>query len=430
MNENEARALLERALKFAQAEYTELVLSGGSEASTRFANNAITQNIARTDARLMVKAAFGNRVGQVRTNKFDDDSLRNAVRRAEEIARLSEPDTEYMPPIAPREYVTVEEWDEATAAATPEERAAVIRAGIEKVEAAGLNSAGSYATDGGFTAVTNSRGLFACHRATSARYLCTAMTPDSSGWAESSHWAAGKVDGPAAAERAMGKAQAARAPQAVEPKDYTVIMEPAAVAEMLGFLAWTMDAKAADEGRSAFTGRLGERIAGDNITLSSRPDHPGCPGAPFFEDGMPVPAVHWIEKGVVKNLCYSRFWAEKTGREFTGRPTNLLMQGGDSSLEEMIAATGEGILITRFWYIRFVDPMKLLLTGMTRDGLFLVRDGRIVSGIKNMRFNESPLVMLANTVALGKPVYLGGYFNALIPPIKVENFTFSSGTQF
>jgi predicted Zn-dependent protease len=430
MTESEARSTLDRALRYSTADHTELVLSGGVDASTRFANNTITQNIAKTDARLLVKSAFDNRVGSVRVNRFDDDSLRNAVLRAEEIARLSAPDTEYIPPPPPQQYTAVEAWDEATAAATPEERAAVVRAGIERAEKAGLNSAGSYATDGQFTAVGNSRGLFGYHRQTGARYVCTAMTGDSSGWAKATGWSAAQVDGPAAAQRAVDKAKLASPPQTIQPGRYTVILEPAAVADMLAFLNYTMDAKAADEGTSAFSGKLGQRIAGDSITVSSNPAHPSCAASPFFEDGMAVPATNWVESGVVKNLGTSRYWSEKTGRSFTGRPTNLIMEGGNSSLEQMVAETEEGILVTRFWYIRFVDPMRLLLTGMTRDGLFHVRDGKIVSGLKNLRFNESPLTMLANSVAIGQPVFLSGYVNAYVPPLKVQDFTFSSGTEF
>jgi predicted Zn-dependent protease len=430
MKEKEARALLEKALGYATADATELTLTEENEASTRFANNTITQNIARANARLLVKSAFDNRVGMVRINRFDDESLSGAVRRAEEIARLSAPDTEYMPPVEPAACPYVEAWDEATERATPEFRARVIREGIAVVEQQGQNSAGSFATDGESTAFLNSRGHFAYHRATTARYICTAMTADSSGWAQSVSNSAEKVDGVSAAERASRKANIAANPRTVEPKPCTVILEPAAVADLLGFLAYGMDAKAADEGRSAFSGKLGQRIAAENITLYSQPDHPECPGSPIGEDGIPAPAVRWIENGALSNLSVSRFWAHRTGRPYTGSPANFLLSGGSDSLEKMIASTPEGILVTRFWYIRYVDPMKMLLTGMTRDGLFLIREGQIVSGLKNMRFNDSPLRVLSSVTALGAQELTGGYRLALMPAIKAEGFVFSSGTEF
>jgi predicted Zn-dependent protease len=199
---------------------------------------------------------------------------------------------------------------------------------------------------------------------------------------------------------------------------------------MLEFMAWSMDAKEADEGTSAFMGKLGAGVAGTGITVSSQPDHPACPGAPFADDGMPSSTVDWVRDGLVANLATSRYWAQHTGRAYTGFPSNLLMQGGAGGLDDLVAGTSDGILVTRFWYIRFVDPMKLLLTGMTRDGLFRIRDGEIVGGLRNLRFNDSPLRMLANTVEIGTPVPAGTYLPALIPALKVDGFTFTSGTAF
>ncbi|MCC6731259.1 MAG: TldD/PmbA family protein [Chthonomonadales bacterium] len=430
MTEAEARAILERALAHATADSTEAMLSGYAEASTRFANNAITQNVAKTNARLTVRSAFENRVGTVTVNSFDDDRLRDAVRRAEEIARQAAPDTEHMPPVEPTAYAQVVAWDEAAAAATAEDRAAVVRAGIEAAEGAGLTAAGSYATDSGLEAVANSRGLFACHRSTSARYTVTAIGPDSTGWAESAGWRLADVDAASATRRAIDKAAAARAPQEVEPGPFTVILEPAAAAEMLAFLAWTLDAKAAAEGRSAFSGKEGTRIADSRVTLATHPADMECPGAPFFGDGAAAPDVTWIGDGVVRELARTRYWAARTGRPFTGRPTNLLMLGGDASVDDLVASTEDGILVTRFWYIRFVDPMKLLLTGMTRDGLYRVRGGKVVGGVRNMRFNESPLRMLANLEAVGRPRTVGGHMPARVPPLRVGSFAFTSGTAF
>ncbi|HSV72334.1 MAG TPA: TldD/PmbA family protein [Chthonomonadales bacterium] len=430
MTENEAHGLLERALGHATADHTELMLAGTAEGTTRYANSAITQNIARTDAVLTVRSAFGQRVGSVRVNRLEPEAVEAAVRKAEGIARVAEPDGERMPPIEPCAMPHVTASDAAVASASPDDRADVVRAAIERVASADLTAAGSYATDCGWVAFANSRGHRAWHEGTSARLVCTAIGPDSSGWAEHTSWKRSGIDPKAAAERAAAKAAAARAPEAIEPGNYTVILEPAAVAEFLAFMLWSLDAKAADEGRSAFSGRLGQRIVGENITIESRAAHAERPGLPFASDGMPTPDVAWVRNGVLENLAHTRFWAAKTGRPYTGTPVNLLIPGGDASLEDLVASTGDGILVTRFWYIRFVDPMKLLLTGMTRDGLFRIRDGRICGGLKNMRFNESPLRALNRVVALGRPEVCGDYYGACVPPMKVESFAFTSGTEF
>ncbi len=430
MTETEARDILEQAMSRAQADSTTLVLSGTKEASTRFANNAITQNVSKADTTLTIEAAFDNRVGAARVNQLNQDAIADAMRRAEEIARNAAPNTEYMPPIEPYAVPVIAAWDEAAATADPGVRAAGIVEAIGVAERAGTSAAGSFATKSGFTALLNSRGMFAYHRRTDARFVCTAITDSSSGWAERSAVAMADIAPTAIAERAVGKALAARSPKDLEARPYTVILEPAAVAELLAFFAWSLDAKAADESRSALSGKLGERIGVPNLTIVSDPSRPQCPAAPFVEDGMPAPVVTWVRQGTLTSLSHSRYWAQKSGRSFTGRPTNLIMDGAESSLQKLISQTSAGLLVTRFWYIRFVDPMKLLLTGMTRDGLFEIRDGEIVGGAKNMRFNESPLRVFENIVAMGVQEPASGYARCLVPALKVDNFAFTSGTAF
>lgn len=430
MTESEARDVLARALEYSRAEHVECVVQSNDEASTRFANNQITQNVAKNNAVLTIRSAFGNRVGSVRVNHFDGSSLQGAVRKSEEIARAAAPDTEYMPPPDPAPYASVDEWDEEAARAEPADRAAMVLEAVQRAEAAGVNSAGSCSTRSTLVAVANSKGLVAVHRATMVRFAITAMTDHASGWASAAHWKMRNVDASAAADRAIAKALLAGRPVAVEPGPWTVILEPAAVAEILAYLLWSLDAKAADEGRSAFSGRLGQKVAAGAVTLASDPAHPECPAAPFFEDGSPVPPTEWIREGVLTNLATSRFWAAKTGRPFTGRPVNLIFPGTDTSLEQMIASTQKGLLVTRFWYIRSVDPMRLLLTGMTRDGLFRIENGEIAGGGRNLRFNESPLAMLAQTVEIGRSTLQEEMGPAYVPPIKVENFRFTSATEF
>jgi len=428
MTENEAKKILDHVLSYAKADNTEVSLSGSENASTRFSNNAITQNIAKGNLTLDVRSAWDNKVGSASTNRFDDESLRDVLARSEKIARLSEPDPEYMPPLEPQTYPAIESYFDQTAEFTPTNRAKTIKHAIDHCVKEDLRSAGSFANGFSFSSVANSKGLFAYHKSSYSIFSNTVMTDDSSGWAESCSHDIKKINSLEATEIAMQKAKASRNPKEVPPKNYTVVLEPTALRDILFYMAYSMDAKAAHEGRNAFHGKENQKIGAENITIRSQPDHPDCPARPFLEDGMSAPDVTWIENGVVSNLAYSRYWAKETGHAVTGYPTNLIMEGGEHTLEDLINSVDKGILVTRFWYIRFVDPMKLLLTGMTRDGLFWIENGEIKHGIKNMRFNESPFNLLKNAQMLGRQKQVG--LSSLVPSIKVSNFTFSSGTKF
>jgi predicted Zn-dependent protease len=237
-----------------------------------------------------------------------------------------------------------------------------------------------------------------------------------------------RFDGAASSAIAVDKAVASREAQAIEPGKYTVIMEPTAAVELLQPLVFGMDARSADEGRSPLSkagggSKVGEKLVGDAVTIWSDPTSDDVPTSPWGNDGRPYEKTHWIENGVVQNLYYSRYWAEKQGKPATPAPSNFLMAGGKASLDDLIKDTARGILVTRFWYIRFVDPQTLLLTGLTRDGTFLIEDGKIKHAIKNLRFNESPIIMLNNVEALGQPVRIQG---SMIPPMRIRDFTFTS----
>mgnify|MGYP001582865192 CR=1 FL=1 len=425
----EALDLLRIALAKATAEQVAVRLHAVRHGSTRFSGNAITQNISEEDMTLSVKAAFGQKTGQAETNDLSGDGIARAVARAEEIAKASAPDQEYLPPLQAQAYAASERFDAALAAADPELRAEWV---LQAVRAAPKEFplSGSTATRATVTAVANSRGLTGYHRTTDARFTVTALTPDSSGWAEGQAHEASGMDPAALAARAVEKARRSAAPKTLEPGIYPVILEPAAVAEYLSYLAWSMGAKPADEGRSCMTGKLGTAIASPSVTLASDPARPGCETVPFQGDGLPAPHTRWIDGGALKQLITSRFWGQKTGSPVTGAPTNLILEGGKASLNEMIKNTARGVLITRFWYIRFVDPMSLLLTGMTRDGLFWIEDGKVRHGLRNLRFNDSPLRTFQHVEALGPCELAGEYLPAFVPPVKVSQFTFSSQTTF
>ncbi|MFQ6676595.1 MAG: metallopeptidase TldD-related protein, partial [Fidelibacterota bacterium] len=293
-----------------------------------------------------------------------------------------------------------------------------------------LISAGFFENGHAFSSVMNNRGLFAHAETTHASFSVTVRTPDEtgSGWAADGSRNVRKVDYIDVSRRAISKAAASRNPRTLEPGTYPVILEPQAVADFVRFAGFSMNARYADEGRSFFSrpgggNKIGEKVAGDGITLVSDPAHPELLGRPFWWDGLPARRRVWIENGVLKQLFYDRFWAQKQGKEPTGFPSSIVLEGDDRSLEDLIKETDRAVLVTRFWYIRFVDPQTLLLTGLTRDGTFWVEDGEIRHAIKNFRFNESPMAVLNHVTGMTRPERAGGM---LVPAIRASQFTFSS----
>ncbi len=433
MESAEARRILEEALGHAKADEASVVLETVSSAATRFSNNTITQNLVRRDATVRVKAAFGEKVGCAATNRLDAPSLRETAARACEIARSSPPDLEFVPGLPAQQYPKVEAFVPRTASIEPREKAERLLPAFEKARAAGVLMAGSFHTGEKAVFMANSRGLRAEHRGTMANYTNTAITDNSSGWAESVGIDVDGIDIAGAADRAVEKALAARNPRSLAPGTYPAVIAAPGLADLLAFMFWMMDAKAAAEGRSFASGKLGERIVGTNVTVRTVPNHPGCPGRPFTDGGLPAETVPWIEGGVLKTLLTSRWWAKKNGLRPVGSPVNLVMAGGTGTPEDLARGMKRGLLVTRFWYIRYVEPMSLMLTGMTRDGLYWVEDGRIAHAVKNFRFNESVLSILSRIEALGSPAVTSGIEGetlSSIPPARLSEFNFASATEF
>jgi predicted Zn-dependent protease len=291
--------------------------------------------------------------------------------------------------------------------------------------------------------VATSKGLFAYGRLTAADYNLTARTPDGtgSGWASKSYSALRLLDPQKLAATAIDKADRSRNPVAIEPGKYTVVLEPAALADMVVNLAFAADARSADEGRSFFSKkgggtRIGEQVVSEKVTIYSDPSHPLAPALAFDGEGMPVSRTTWIDKGVLKNLSYSRYWAQKQGKAATPQPGNLIMDGGTASMEDLIKGIDRGVLVTRFWYIRALDPQTLLFTGLTRDGLFLIEKGKVTHPVKNMRWNESPIFSLNNLDAMTAPERVvsgeglgGSGFAVVCPAARIREFTFTSGSE-
>jgi predicted Zn-dependent protease len=433
VTEEEALAILGKALKLASADGVTATLTCGDSAATRVADNAITQNVRCSRAGLRVECAYGQSHGAAATEEFSSEALKAVVERAQAIAKVSPPDPEYMPPVEAGEtakYPYVSGYSSATAAFSAQDKAAQLATAAREVAAAGLRLSGGYPTSAGFTAVANSAGLLAHHASTDAELHLTVLGPSGSGWAEAVSHNCADIAPEMVADRALDIAVRAQNPAPLEPGKYTVIMSAPALAELLINTVWGgFDAKATDEERTFLRGKLGARLCDERITIRSDPADARCPGAPFQNDGLASPTLPWIEKGVVKNLFHSRYWAKKQGKAATGWPSNVIMDGGDASVEQMIESTERGLLITRFWYIRYVDPMIPLFTGMTRDGLFLIENGKVARPVQNMRFNEN-MVDVLNRVEMLGPATRTSDMPLLVPAVKVREFNFTSGTKF
>ena len=439
LSRSECEDIARRVMSFASAGETRVTISSGQQGNTRFAVNQISTAGDRYDASVSVQSSIGKRTGGSTTNRLDDDALRAAVQTAERLARLSPEDPEAMPLLGPQQYSAAEGWSEATASLEPTERATAVQNIATPARTANLLSTGYLEANAGAFAVANARGLFAYYRSTSCALTTTVRTPDGtgSGWAGGAHFDWTRLDPTAYGARAIEKARLSRSPVGIEPGRYTVILEPTAVGNLVQLITFALNARAADEGRSFFSrqgggNKIGLKVLDDRVTLLSDPLDPDAPSAPFTAEGLPVSRTVWIENGVVRNLAYDRYWAERSSRTPTTPGGTLRMSGGTATTDEMIASTRRGLLVTRFWYIRPVDARTILYTGLTRDGTFLIENGKITRAVKNLRFNESPIFMLNNIDAMGVPMRVsasesGGAGTAIVvPPIKVREFTFTS----
>ena len=421
----------------------ECIVTTEQQALTRFANNAIHQNVAERNTHVSVRPVIEGRTARASTNRTDCDSVRNVVAEAIAIARLTEPDPE-LPPLSEMQPVLgVARYFESTAHATPDHRARAVADAIRAVEAAGQTAAGIYSTDTSELSVYNSRGVSAHQRETMARFSITAMGADSSGWAKASACDRGALNPVALAESAARKADGSRDPRELPAGRYTVILEPAAVLDLAGQMFMDFSATAIRDGRSFLNDRIGKSIFGANITIHDDAFHPLQAGAPFDAEGVARRRLTLVENGVVREVAYSRQAALAAGVPPTGHgfpvpneigeaPMNIVIAGGGSSVDEMVASTQRGILVTRLWYIREVDPYEKIFTGMTRDGTFLVQDGRVVAGLRNFRFNVGLMEMLSNVEAMSPPVRASGEeaFDMVVPAMKVRDFNFTEVTRF
>ena len=430
-------------LKVSDAEETELLIHGGNHQLTRFANNTIHQNVAEEGYLFSVRTVYGGRTARATTNRCDPESLRRVVAESASLARQQQPDPELLPMPGPQNFHPVERYFDATSAVTPQQRAEAVLQAIRIAEKNGQTSAGTFSTGAGVQAILNSRGLVAYYQDTHAEFSVTMMSPDSSGWAKKTSPDAREIHAEGLALRASEIALRSRNPRELPPGNYVAILEPAAVLDLVGFMFFDFSGQAVRDKRSFLTDRLGQKIFGDNIHISDDAYHPLQFGPPFDGEGVSRKAVPLVEQGVVKGLTYSRQTAKAMGVEPTGHgfplpnewgeaPTNIVFAGDRHTVEEMIASTERGILVTRFWYIREVDPYRKILTGMTRDGTFYVEDGKIQHGVRKFRLNESLIDMLSCAEMLGVAERASGEesFPMVVPAIKISSFHFTEVTKF
>ncbi|SFF11150.1 TldD/PmbA family protein [Spirosoma endophyticum] len=430
LSQEEARKIIDKVLSYSKADEMKVELTGGRSGNIRFARNSVSTAGATNNLSLSVSSVFGKKTGTSDINEFDDASLEKAVRRAEEMARLAPENPEYVPMPGPQTYATSQAFADTTATIKAPDRAKLAGASIKSIMASQLSGAGFLEDSANFNAIGNSKGLVGYHKSTNVNFSLTIRTPDGTG----SGYAAGdfndvsKLNTGALTDVAIQKAKASQKAVALEPGKYTVILEPLAAGELVQFMINAMDARTADEGRSFLSKkgggtRLGEKILDERVTIYSDPANAQIPSSPFSGEGYPHEKVTWFDKGVVKNMSYSPYWAQQKGAKPVPQPSGFVMEGGTQSLADLIKGTEKGILVTRFWYTRWLDPQTLLYTGLTRDGTFYIDKGQIKYPVKNFRFNESPVIMLNNLEAMGMPVRTRGN---LVPPLRIRDFTFSS----
>jgi predicted Zn-dependent protease len=437
LNESKAREILATIKKHSKADAWSAAIDEERKAHLRFARNAPTTSGENLVPSVTLTSYFGKRSGSVTVNQLDEKTLQQAVERSESIARLAPEDPEHMPLLGPQQIPATKSYFESTANAGQGGLVPGVAKCLEECRSSDVVGAGYTQLVADSHCVGNSAGFFAFDRGTRTFLSQTVRTKDGkgSGWASAVGNQLSEIDYASVAARAVQKCKGSIDARELEPGKYPAILEPTCVASMVSLLVSAMDARRADEGRSFFSkkgggSRIGEKLFSRDITISSDPADPRAPARSWVDSGIVHKPRKWIDKGVVRTLSTSRYWARKSGGEPVPNPPNVIMNGGKSSLEELIAGTRKGLLVTSLWYIRSVQPQTLLHTGLTRDGVFWVEDGEIRHAVKNFRWNESPVAVLKQVRAMSRPVRVSprGDHSAryVVPALKVDRFHFSS----
>ena len=445
LTEKQAREITEKLLSYVKADDATVNVGSENYSHLRFAANSFTTSGARENTNINVTVWIDKKRGSSSTNEMDDESLKAAVAQAEQLARISPVDREYMPTLGPQTYQPVSGYAEGTSNISLQNRARSINDVIAGCEKAGVIGAGFHQARGAAGASATKNGNFNYSRSSLVSLSTNARTPDgsSSGYFLRNHFDVAKLDSKRVAREAIRKALESRQPQTLAPGTYPAILEPQAVADLLSGFAFGFDARSADEGRSPFSApggktKVGQKIFDERINIYSDPWNPELPGSQAAQGGIPAQKIYLVRNGVLENLVYSRFWAKEKAKLPTPGPVNNIMEssGPGSSLEDMIKATDRGILLGRFWYIRGVDPRTALQTGLTRDGIWYIENGKIKHPVTNFRFNQSLMELLApgNVEMIGKSERVGssegqGGSSALLPALKVKEFHFTSASE-
>ncbi len=439
LSQDQALSLVEAVIQQSQAEGVFVSLSGGEEALSRFSGNQITQNISKTTLTLTVTSHFGCRSATASTTDFDPEALQATLRRSEELAQIAPEDPEYVPLLEPQTYEPHRPaFDEATANLSPLARGEQVQRVTALSAKAGVDGSGTLSTEAQLRALGNSRGLRAYAQTTTADFSFTARTPTGHGssWGHRTAFALDQLPLSELSQQLIERALRSRQPRELPPGQYPVILDAAAFAGLLPWVTWNLDARAADEGRSFLSrsdaqgnpagNRVGEAMFSPLVQVQRDPAHALLQLGGFFADGLPAQPLTFIQDGVPQTLAYSRYWAQQQGVQPTGPLSPWVMRGSDQRLEDLIAQTERAILVSRTWYVRYVNPRSLVVTGMTRDGSFWVEDGQIAYPIKNLRFNQSLPELLRDIDALSCAQRVG---NGVIPGVRARRFSFSSVTD-
>jgi predicted Zn-dependent protease len=442
---DEVKALTDKVLNMAKAEVAEVDFTGGERAATRFANSNITANIVQFEQSLTLTVYNGNKSGSSTTREFDDDALKEMVEDAQKKVQAARESPDVQPLIeGPQDYIAVDAALPSGVNFGPAERGQMVKQSLDVCQKKGVIGSGYIPKTYLTTCNANTKGLFAYYQSAEAGFILTCRTPDGRG----SGWSGitgvkdiSRIDATELTEVAADKAVKSQRPRAIEPGRYTAILEPRANARFLSLMMGLFNARTAEgvvgnyfTGKQPGTTKLGEKLFSDSVTIKSDIGNPILRQSPIGTDGMAARPVTWVDKGVLKNLFYDRAWAKRQNKEASATSTNmsLVMEGTDTTMEQMIKSTKRGLIVTFFWYIRPVDNTTLLNTGMTRDGLFLIENGEVVGPVQNFRWNMSPLVGYSNVSAIGQgvPIHTGESYDgpgtALVPPVRIEDFYMTS----
>ena len=444
-SQEEVKDIVDRVIGYSKLPGCEVYVQWTEDDFIRFANNGITTSGYRVTQQVSITSTTADkRSGNAAVGELTAEALKNGVKQAEDLAAISRPDPEYMPALPAQNYPRISNFDEYTASARGDLMVPQVIAVLDGARKNKLVAAGYIQRSANAVGVGNKAGLFGYHSYTDSSLSHTMRNRDgtSSGWATQSSVSLRDLNGEEQARVSIDKCLRGVNRKKLDPGKYTVILEPAAVADVMGWLSFAFGAREAEQGQSflskpgkeAGQGKgagetfLGEKLFPEIITLRSDPFHPKLASTPWGSSLLPNEKISWIEKGVVRNLYYDRFWAEKAGKRPTPYPGNLVLDGQDNNLAGLIASVERGLLVTRLWYIRVVQPKTWQLTGLTRDGVFLVEKGKVTDPVTNFRWNESPAEVLQRTTKLTQPVRVTNDETGsnMAPALITTDFNFTS----